>query len=135
MRSASAWLVACAAVGIAPLTAYGQGSNLGSYGAQFAPGRIAGRVTNSGTPVAGARVETTAGQFAVTDADGRYLIYVDATGIYDVKVTTASRIAGPLPASVAPGATTTLDFTSWRVRQRPRRNLPPPPPLPPGGRP
>jgi hypothetical protein len=109
---------------LAPGTADAQGSNLGSYGAQFVPGTIAGKVTAGGAPVAGARVETTAGQFATTDASGNYALHVDASGVYDVKVSTATKVAGPVQATVALGSTTVLDFTALRNQRRPRRNLP-----------
>jgi hypothetical protein len=109
---------------LTPAAARAQGSSLGTYGVQLAPGAIAGQVTIGGVAVARARVETDAGQVATTDTEGNYTLYVDAAGLYDVWATTASRIAGPLEASVTLGETTTLDFTSSRNRQRPRRNLP-----------
>ena len=117
-------LLTAAAALLAPVAASAQGSNLGTYATQFVPGAIAGKVTSRGVPVAGARVETIDGHLATTNASGDFVLYVDATGLYTVRVTTASRAAGPVQTSVALGATTTLNFTSLGVRPRPRRNLP-----------
>lgn len=128
-------LLSAAAALLASATAAAQGSNLGSYATQFVPGAIAGKVTFAGKPVAGARVETVDGQFARTDASGNYVLYVDATGLYKVTVTTSSRTAGPTQVSVTLGATTTLDFTTLRRRHQPRRGLPSAPPAPPGPQP
>ena len=133
----AATLFAAAAALLAPGGAAAQGSNLGSYATQFVPGAIAGKVTSGGVPVAGARVETIDGQVARTDAGGNYVLYVDATGSYTVRVMTARWAAGPVQTSVALGATTTLNFTSLGVRPRPRppppaRPAPPPPGPPPG---
>jgi hypothetical protein len=132
-----AFLVAGAALAalVAPAAATGQGSNLGSYGAPFAPGRIAGTVTSNGVALAGARVETAAGQFAVTDARGAYVLYLDVPGLYDVSVSGAGRAAGPVQVNVTLGATTPLSFTSLRVVPRPRRNLPGGPVAAAGGKP
>jgi hypothetical protein len=136
MRLAATAVVLTAAAALAaPGRARAQGSNLGSYGAQFVPGVIAGKVTSDGVPVAGARVETIAGQFTTTDANGDYVLLVDLAGIHDVRVTSATRVAGPLPASVTPGATTTLNFTTFRARPRPWRRLPAGAPAASGARP
>jgi len=121
-----AWIGVAAVV--TPAAAFGQGSNLGSYGAPFVPGSIAGTVTSNGAAVAGARVETTAGQFAFTDARGWYRLYVDAPGLYDVSVASGRRAAGPVQVNVTAGAATPLDFTTLRVVPRPRRSLPGKPP-------
>jgi len=108
---------------VVPHAATAQGSNLGSYGKQFVPGSIVGKVAVGGIPVAGARVETSAGQFATTDAGGNYVLYVDAAGIYDVSVSSGSRRAGPVQVVVTLGAATTRDFDRLYVVQ-PRRLLP-----------
>jgi hypothetical protein len=130
---ATAALFTAAAALLAPAGSSAQGSNLGSYATQFVPGAISGKVTSGGVPVAGARVETIDGHLATTNASGDYVLYVDATGLYTVRVTTASRVAGPVQTSVALGATTTLNFSTLRVRPRPRRNLPASPSPPPFG--
>jgi hypothetical protein len=135
MRRAATAVLFAAATLSAPGSARAQGSNLGSYGAQFAPGVIAGRVSSDGVPVAGARVETVAGQFTTTDANGDYVLLVDLAGIHDVRVTSATRVAGPLQATVTLGATTTLNFTAFRARPRPWRRLPGNTPAPPGAQP
>ncbi len=105
--------VACVAGVIAftaPALVLGQGSNLGSYGQQFVPGTIAGKVTAGGAPVAGARVETSAGHFTTTDASGDYTLNVEAGGLYDVSASSGSGTAGPVQVSVTMGSTTTRDF-------------------------
>jgi hypothetical protein len=120
---------------VVPAVALGQGSNLGSYGAPFVPGGIAGSVTSGGAAVAGARVETTAGQFATTNARGEYVLYVDAPGVYDVSVSSGALAAGPVQVNVTMGAATTLNFGTLKVVPRPRRNLPRKPPAAAGPRP
>lgn len=113
---------------VTPAAAAGQGSNLGSFATPFVPGSIAGTVTSNGIAVAGARVETTAGQFAFTNSSGWYRLYVDAPGLYDVKVSSGGRAGGPVQVNVTAGAASPLSFTSLRVVPRPRRNLPGKPP-------
>jgi hypothetical protein len=115
-----------------PALVLGQGSNLGSYGAQFVPGAVAGTVSTAGAPVPGLRVVTSAGHTTTTNAQGAYVLYVDAPGLYDVSVSGAGRVAGPVRVAVTMGATTTLNFTSLQVVPRPRRNLPVKPPAPGG---
>jgi hypothetical protein len=124
-------LAAAVAATLGAAGAEAQGSNLGSYGTQFVPGAIAGKVTSAGVPVAGALVETNDGHHVTTDANGDYVLYVDASGLYTVRVTTASRKAGPTQVSVTLGATTPLHFTTLKPRPRPRRNLPTTPTAPP----
>ena len=126
-------LLTAAGALLAPAGAAAQGSNQGSYAAQLVPGAIAGKVTSRGAPVPGARVETVDGQFATSNASGDYVLYVDATGLYTVRVTSGPSVAGPVQASVALGATTTLNFTSLRVLRRPHRRLPASSPPPPPG--
>jgi hypothetical protein len=116
-------LLALVAAASAPADLCAQGSNLGSYGKQFVPGSITGKVTAGGVPVVGARVETAAGQFATTNASGSYTLYVDAPGIYEVTVRSNSSGAGPVKVSVTMGAATTRNFDHL-IPVQPSRHLP-----------
>jgi hypothetical protein len=69
---------------VATLAFAGTGSNLGSYGTNFAPAVLTGQATKAGAPVAGATVSTIAGHTTTTDAQGTYTLYLDAPGIYTV---------------------------------------------------
>ncbi|MFQ5859166.1 MAG: carboxypeptidase-like regulatory domain-containing protein [Anaerolineae bacterium] len=87
------------------------GSNLGSYATHFSPATLTGQVTSGGSPVAGARVSTTAGHFTTTDVNGDYTLYLDAPGIYTVTAKNGLETSTQ-PVEVFLGTTSNLDLAT-----------------------
>lgn len=62
------------------------GSNLGSQATHYEPPAVTGTIAFGASPGIDAKIQTLAGQRAVTNAAGEYFLTLDAPGIYRISV-------------------------------------------------